>query len=247
MVDLNLAKLDVKLLPTEGSSRRLTETEQQGHRAHRSSTAARPYLSEPTRRPRDKLDNTSDSDVSDSEVDLTDSDFDWNEEDEENRTRASLPKKPQRGRRLYLLFLRLARPIRILVITILGAVILVTPHLIGFAYLSHYHDTFEQIRAWSVWLAVTYAFGGLTVFSVGMLPYLLLKLSATIRGKVRLLLVPSGDALLGFVATATAIASSYIPTRSPFCRVSLVDSLSGDILDVGHACCHAPCLESTRT
>jgi hypothetical protein len=189
MVDLNLAKLDVRLedsplLPTEGSSRRFTGIEQHA--------AARPYLSEPTRRPRDKLDDTSDSDVSDSDVDLADSDFDWNEEDEEDKARASLPKKPRRGRRLYLLFLRLARPIRILVITILGAVTLVAPHLIGFAYLSHHHDTFEQIRAWSVWLAVTYAFGGLTVFSAGMLPYLLLKLSATIRGKVRLLLVPSG-------------------------------------------------------
>ncbi len=52
----------------------------------------------------------------------SDYDFDWEAEDDEERKQVTQvhSKEARRGRRLYLLFLRLARPIRIFIIAAVG-------------------------------------------------------------------------------------------------------------------------------
>jgi hypothetical protein len=118
----------------------------------------------------------------------TDSDFDWDAEDDEERKVPDAPaKEARRGRRIYLLFQRLARPIRILVVAIVGSGILITPFLVTWFHFRSRRAVFEQVRAWSVWLAISWALGCLTTLNVGILPFVVLNIVSAIQGTVRVL------------------------------------------------------------
>lgn len=109
---------------------------------------------------------------SDSDTATNSSDeFDRDHEDEEGIIEDEKNLKAKRGRRLWLAFLKLARPIRVLFVGMLGAVILILPLLV--VNLRFRESRVKlQIYVWSLWLAVIWAASCGTYLIVDAIPLL---------------------------------------------------------------------------
>jgi hypothetical protein len=145
-------------------------------------------LSQPTQVPMRNNDlrikTTDKSSDSDSDTTATnDSDeFNWDDEDEPEEKRAKQP-KAKRGRALYLAIMKLARPVRITLIGILGAGILITPLIV-------IHTRFnsspakQQVHVWSMWLTIIWVAGCITTLVVDILPRVVVALIVLFGGQV---------------------------------------------------------------
>jgi hypothetical protein len=90
--------------------------------------------------------------------------------------------RAKRGRRLYLAFMRLYRPIRVLFVAVLGAGILITPFLIF--RLSFPHSVARpHVVAWSIWFTITWACGAVISILIDIMPRILLSLILNVFGK----------------------------------------------------------------
>lgn len=81
--------------------------------------------------------------------------FDWEAEEEESPQIADL-KKAKRVRRLWLLYSRLSRGVRLLLVGVLGTAIILSPYVV-FRLRFRHSIVYRQVAAWSIWLAISYA------------------------------------------------------------------------------------------
>lgn len=92
--------------------------------------------------------------------------------------------RAKRGRWLYLSFMRLYRPVRILLIATIVSGILITPYIV-FKLSFPNLPTFPHVRAWSIWFTVSWAcMVGLSIL-VDTLPRLIIYVYLTLLGKPR--------------------------------------------------------------
>lgn len=107
------------------------------------------------------------SDFSDTATNSSD-EFDWDEEDGQNGSK-HIKTKAARGRKVWLLFLKLARPIRVILVGILGAGLLIAPLLVfQFRFLTS--PARDHVHVWSLWLSIAWAAGCLTYIVVDLIP-----------------------------------------------------------------------------
>ena len=120
----------------------------------------------------------------DSETESNSSDeFDW--EAEEGNDIPLTSKKATRGRRLWQLFTRLARPFRIFLAALIGGGILITPFLVVLFKFRSEGAVFEHVRAWSIWLTVSWGAACATTLLIHLLPKITVKIIVATYGKVR--------------------------------------------------------------
>lgn len=112
--------------------------------------------------------------------------FDWEAEDEVAPTDLIADKKARRGRKIYQAFMRLARPLRIITIALLGAGILITPYLVFKFQFSNLTNVRPHVRAWSLWLTISWALACFTSLIVHVIPRILIRVVVAIYGKVSL-------------------------------------------------------------
>ena len=106
--------------------------------------------------------------------------FNWDEGEEKQR-KADV--KARRGRLLYVAFMKLARPIRALLVGIIGSGLLITPFLVVHFQFND-NPIRTQVFVWSIWLAVTWSAGCVTYLFVDMLPRLIIFLVSSCGGHV---------------------------------------------------------------
>lgn len=92
--------------------------------------------------------------------------------------------RAKRGRWLYLSFMRLYRPVRILLVATVVSGILITPYIVFKLSFSNL-PAFPHVRAWSIWLTVSWScMVGLSLL-VDTLPRLIIYVYLTLLGKPR--------------------------------------------------------------
>jgi hypothetical protein len=129
---------------------------------------------------RRKEGNASDSDSSPTG---SSDEFDWDEEDDTStKGRGDHVVKAKRGRAAYLAFMRLARPIRVTLMCILGGGILITPLLIVH-FLFHSNPAKKHVFAWSIWLTIVWVAACLTYVVVDAFGWVFLGLVSLFGGK----------------------------------------------------------------
>ncbi|KAH8832568.1 Mechanosensitive ion channel-domain-containing protein [Flagelloscypha sp. PMI_526] len=122
------------------------------------------------------------SDFSDTATNSSD-EFDWDEDDEDRNGRHQVGKKATRGRKVYLLCLKLSRPVRVFLLGVLGAGLLITPLLVfQFRFLTS--PARDHVHIWSLWLSIVWAAGCLTYIVVDALPSLVIRLIHLFGGHV---------------------------------------------------------------
>lgn len=134
------------------------------------------------------LHNTPEEHHDDSENSLSDtatnsSDEFWDDAAKEAGYVKSLDEtRAKRGRRLYLAFMRLYPPIRVLLVAVLGSGILITPFLVF--RLSFPHTVASpHVVAWSIWLTTSWACGAVISILIDITPRILLSLILNVVGK----------------------------------------------------------------
>ena len=127
-----------------------------------------------------------DDDASDSDSSLTDSsdEFDWDQEEDDtsSKTRNDHTVKAKRGRAAYLGFMKLARPLRVALLCILGGGILITPLLVVH-FLFRSSPVKKHVFAWSIWLTIVWVAGCLTYVVVDAFGWVFLGLVSLFGGK----------------------------------------------------------------
>lgn len=122
-----------------------------------------------------------------SEGSATDSadDFNWDEEDENltQKEREANASKAKRFRFLWMAFMKLSRPIRVLLTGILGCGVLITPLLV-FQFRFHNSVAQPQVHVWSLWLAIVWATSCVTYLAVDLIPKLFISLVVLLGYKV---------------------------------------------------------------
>jgi len=127
-----------------------------------------------------------DDDASDSDSSPTGSsdEFDWDKEEDDasNKARNDNTVKAKRGRAAYLGFLKLARPLRVILLCILGGGILITPLLIVHFFFRS-NPVKNHVFAWSIWFTVIWVAGCLTYVVVDAFGWVFLGLVSLCGGK----------------------------------------------------------------
>ncbi|CUA74641.1 Mechanosensitive ion channel protein 9 [Rhizoctonia solani] len=118
---------------------------------------------------------------SDSTATNSSDEFDWDAVDGDDQS-VHHSKKAKRGRRLWLAFMKLARPIRTTIFALIGGGILIAPLLVV-----HFQFRDSPARwhvfAWSLWLSITWTAGSVTSLVIDVLPSLILRLIFAVAGK----------------------------------------------------------------
>lgn len=124
-------------------------------------------------------------DDSDSDTATNSSDeFDWEAEDDSTSVRGMEAKqKAIRGKKLWSLFMRLARPIRTFLVALIGVGILITPLLV-FQLRFHGNVAQPHVHAWSLWLAITWAAACITYIVVDLIPRFVVFIVTVFHGQV---------------------------------------------------------------
>ncbi|KLO11534.1 hypothetical protein SCHPADRAFT_830996 [Schizopora paradoxa] len=114
--------------------------------------------------------------------------FDWEGEDDVSTKDAIAAAKVRRGRRLWSLFMKLARPIRTLLVAILGAGLFITPLLV---FEFHFKSSVVRphVHAWSLWASISWAAGAVTYLVVDMIPRIIVFIVMLFHGSVERLKV----------------------------------------------------------
>ncbi|KAJ7050498.1 Mechanosensitive ion channel-domain-containing protein [Mycena amicta] len=120
---------------------------------------------------------------SSSETDSSD-EFDWDEDDDETRAEKQADTlKAKRGRAIWLLFMKLARPIRIILAGVIGSAVLLTPFLV-FQLRFKSNAAQPHVRAWSLWFAIVWSAGCVTSISIENLPRFIIAIIVLFGGQV---------------------------------------------------------------
>lgn len=118
-----------------------------------------PPVSEEQHKQPDLLNITREDTPDDSDTDTTAAeslnDFDWSEDDEE-KSNIGDQVAAKRGRRLWLAFMKLSRPVRVVLICVVGVAILVTPLLVVNLRFRE-NPAKVQVHVWSLWFTIIWA------------------------------------------------------------------------------------------
>ncbi|KAF9047322.1 Mechanosensitive ion channel-domain-containing protein [Panaeolus papilionaceus] len=129
--------------------------------------------------------NPNDSDSGSSATDSPDDDdeFNWSEDEDNSKPAHSESKVAKRGRYLWLGFLKLARPVRVFIIGLLGAAIFITPLLVVYF---RFRETVirNQVRVWSLWFTISWIAGCFTFIFVDSIPRIVVMLGHLVGGRV---------------------------------------------------------------
>jgi len=88
-----------------------------------------------------------------------------------------------RGRWLWLAFLKLAKPVRVLLVGLLGSAFFITPFLVvNLRFRSH--PAKLQVHVWSLWFTITWAAGCATYMVVDSIPRLVVYVTGLFGGKI---------------------------------------------------------------
>jgi len=123
-----------------------------------------------------------DTDSDSSETNSSD-EFDWDEElsvveDMHEETKA------KRGRALWLAFMKLARPVRTLLVGIIGTAFFITPLLVVDIQFHSNSTVRPQVRSWSLWLSITWAAACVTHLVVDAIPKAVVTIILFLGGQV---------------------------------------------------------------
>ncbi|KAI6047439.1 Mechanosensitive ion channel-domain-containing protein [Pisolithus marmoratus] len=121
---------------------------------------------------------------SDSSSTNTSDEFDWDEEEPSVVGETYEGTKARRGRALWLAFMKLARPIRTLLVGIVGTAILITPMLVVDIRFHSNSTVRPQVRAWSLWLSITWAASCVTYIVVDAIPKAVVTIIFLLGGQV---------------------------------------------------------------
>jgi hypothetical protein len=130
-------------------------------------------------------DHNDQHDSSDTDTTATNSsdEFDWNEGEDDNVLTVDKSRSAKRGRALYLAFMKLARPLRVLLLGILGTGIFLAPFLV-FRLRFNASPARFQVHVWSLWLTITWVAGVATYLVVDAIPRLVVWTVVLFRGQV---------------------------------------------------------------
>lgn len=133
------------------------------------------------------LDQTHIEEDSDSDTTSTNSsdEFDWDEEEVASQVETpETGKKARRGRALWLGFMKLARPVRALLVGILGATFFIIPLLVVELRFKDKESVRLQVRVWSLWLSITWAASCATYLVVDAIPRTVIYIIFLLGGQV---------------------------------------------------------------
>lgn len=117
---------------------------------------------------------------------LSDSEeFDWSE-DEQSQSNDGNEEliRSKRGRRAWLAFMKLAKPLRVFLVACLGVAILITP-LVVVNVRFRESVVKAQVHAWSLWLSITWAACCGTYLLVDMVPSLVIAITRLFGGQTQ--------------------------------------------------------------
>ncbi|PWN88449.1 hypothetical protein FA10DRAFT_268643 [Acaromyces ingoldii] len=125
-------------------------------------------------------------DGAESSADETD-DFDWDTDSSADGNEDVLADgtkriRAKRGRAAYLALMRLARPVRLFIVGILGTAIFLTPFIVVLAAFKH-NPARQEVEAWSIWLGIIWASACGTFLVMDWLPPSVLKIGVAFWGK----------------------------------------------------------------
>jgi hypothetical protein len=127
--------------------------------------------------PEDDVQNDSDT------TDTNSSDeFNW-DEDEDAHSEHQQKMKAKRGRAVYMCCMRLARPVRVMLLCILGAGIIIVPLLV-FELRFKNSVVRPHVFAWCLWLSIVWVAGCLTYAVVDLIPRLVIRIVVLFGGQV---------------------------------------------------------------
>lgn len=121
---------------------------------------------------------------SDSSSTNTSDEFDWDEEEPSAAEGTHEGTKARRGRALWLAFMKLARPVRTLLVGIVGTAILITPLLVVDIRFHSNSTVRPQVRAWSLWLSIIWAASCVTYLVVDAIPRTVVTIIFLLGGQV---------------------------------------------------------------
>lgn len=133
------------------------------------------------------LDQTHIEEDGDSDTTSTNSsdEFDWDEEDVPSQVEnTETGKKARRGRALWLAFMKLARPVRTLLLGILGSAFFIIPLLVVELRFKDKEGVRLQVRVWSLWLSITWAASCATYLVVDAIPRTVIYVIFLLGGQV---------------------------------------------------------------
>ncbi|EGN93007.1 hypothetical protein SERLA73DRAFT_190130 [Serpula lacrymans var. lacrymans S7.3] len=164
------------------------------------------YISEPT-----SENNAHDNDSDTTGTNSSD-EFNWDEDDELTGNGNQASPKARRGRALWLAFMKLARPVRTLLVGVLGAGILISPLLVVELKYKDESSVRPQVHAWSLWLSITWAAGCATYLVVDAIPRLAISLLVLYGAQVESLKtqIELALAVSGWVKLALDISWAWI-------------------------------------
>ena len=122
--------------------------------------------------------------VDESESTATNSsdEFDWSEDEEAKADKAQLQVRTKRGRRLWLAFVKLARPVRVILVSLVGVAISVTPLLVVDLRFPQ-NPAKPQVQVWSLWLTIIWAASCITYLVVDLIPRFVVTVTWFFGGK----------------------------------------------------------------
>ncbi|KAG8893319.1 hypothetical protein FRB99_002043, partial [Tulasnella sp. 403] len=132
----------------------------------------------------DSVGGGTDQDGSDSDTSCTNSsdEFNWDDDDDDVSRKAVADKKAKRGRRLWLLFTKLSRPVRTALLAVIFGGIFVTPALV---FLLCFPNSVARphVVPWSLWVAISWGVGCVLSLIVDLFPRFLLWIIFVFYGK----------------------------------------------------------------
>lgn len=114
----------------------------------------------------------------------TSDEFDWDEEPSDHEKEAPQGKHARRGRALWLAFMKLTRPVRTLLVGVIGAAFFITPLLVVELKYQNSGGVRPQVHAWSLWFSIIWAASCATYLVVDLLPDTIVTIILLLGGQV---------------------------------------------------------------
>ncbi|KIK60286.1 hypothetical protein GYMLUDRAFT_601421 [Collybiopsis luxurians FD-317 M1] len=131
--------------------------------------------------------NASQLEASHSDTDSTatnsEDEFNWDEEDDPSASTSQGKLKAKRGRAIYLAFMKLARPVRVIFIGILGTGIMITPLLVVQLRFKS-SPVRPHVHLWSFWFSIIWAASCVTYLVVDAIPGMVIGIVVLFGGAI---------------------------------------------------------------
>ena len=114
----------------------------------------------------------------------TSDEFDWDKEPSDPEEETHQSKHARRGRALWLAFMKLTRPVRTLLLGVIGAAFFITPLLVVELKYQNSGGVRLQVYAWSLWLSIVWATSCATYLIVDLLPNTIVTVILLLGGQV---------------------------------------------------------------